>query len=442
MFPQKRRTRLMAMAAASSILALTAACSGGGSGDDEGNDDGTPSGALTVLTWRTDLVEDGTFDEYVEQFKAKFPEVTDVKVEGVKDYEGTVKTRMNTDDYGDVLAIPGSVTPDQLPDFFEPLGDQAEMEKEYRWLNDKSFEGKSYGIPVVGNVQGVLYNKRVWEEAGITEFPTTPQEFLDDLQAIKDKGTAVAPLYTNYKDSWALSQWEGWRGAVTANPDYVNEMTQTDTPWTDESDSGVIDGTIYDAVAQGLTEADPTTTDWEGSKRMIGVGEIATMVLGSWAIPQMAAAAEAAGADPEDIAYMPTPAQVDGKFHTVAGGDYNLGINVNSKNKATARAWIDWFNHDSGFSEAQVGLSPMIDGAVPAALESFMAEVELITMNPAPEGKESLFADIDTASGIVTTDPKYRLGIIDDARSGARTKEQIFDDLNAKWAEGRADAGA
>ena len=170
--------------------------------------------------------------------------------------------------------------------------------------------------------------------------------------------------------------------------------------------------------------------------------EVATMVLGSWAIPQMAAAGEAAGADPSDIAYMPTPSQVDGKFHTVAGGDYNLGINVNSKNKATARAWIDWFNKDSGYSESQVGLSPLIDGTVPAALESFMSQVELITMNPAPEGKESLFADIDTASGIVTTDPKYRLQIIDDARSGDRTKEQIFDDLNAKWAEGRADAGA
>lgn len=442
MFPQKRRTRLVAVAAASSLLALTAACSGGGSGGNA-NDDGTPSGTLNVLTWRTDLVEDGTFDTYVEEFKKKYPEVTDVKVEGVKDYEGTVKTRMNTDDYGDVLAIPGSVTPDQFGDFFEPLGDLAEMQKEYNWLNDKSFEGKSYGIPVVGNVQGILYNKRVWDEAGVTEFPTTPQEFLDDLQAIKDKGVAkVAPLYTNYKDGWTLSQWDGWRGAVTADPDALNKMAQTDTPWTDDSDYGVIDGTIFDAVAEGLTEADPTTTDWEGSKRQIGVGDIATMVLGSWAIPQMAAAAEAAGADPTDIAYMPTPVQVDGKFHTVAGGDYNLGINVHSKNKATARAWIDWFNHDSGYSESQVGLSPLADGPVPDALKSFMDSVELITMNPAPEGKESLFADIDTASGIVTTDPKYRLQIIDDARSGDRTKEQIFDDLNSKWAKGRADAGA
>lgn len=341
MFPQQRRRRGLALAAAGTILALTAACSGGGTDEDpttEPGADAKPSGEITVLTWRTDLVGDGTFDKYVEEFKAKYPDVTDVKIEGLTDYEGEVKTRMNTDNYGDVLAIPGSVTPDQLGQFFEPLGDQAEMAKEYRWINDKSFDGKSYGIPVVGNVQGIVYNTKVWEAAGVTDFPTTPDEFLADLKAIKDKGIEIAPLYTNYKDSWPLSQWDGARGAVTANPDYVNEMVTWDDPWTDERDSGVIDGLIYDVVAQGLTEADPTTTNWEASKQMLGTGQVATMVLGSWAIPQMQAAAEAAGASAEDIGYMPFPAQVDGKFHAVAGGDYNLGINVNSDNKVTARA--------------------------------------------------------------------------------------------------------
>ncbi|MBO3084905.1 ABC transporter substrate-binding protein [Cellulomonas fengjieae] len=440
MFPQKRGARLVAIAAASSLLALTA-CSGGSGGDDEANDDGTPAGEITVLTWRTDLVEDGTFDEYVEQFKAAYPEVTEVTVEGLTDYEGEVKTRMNTENYGDVLAIPGSVTPDQYADFFEPLGTQEEIGAEYQWINDKSFEGQSYGIPVVGNVQGYVYNKRVWEEAGVTEFPDTPEAFLAALQAIKDNGVEIAPLYTNYKDGWPLSQWDGWLGAVTADPDWKNKIIESDTPWTPESDYGVVDGLIYDAVAQGLTEADPTTTNWEESKRLLGTGQVATMVLGSWALPQMAAAAEEAGASAEDIAYAPTPVQVDGTFHSVAGGDYNLGINVNSDNKATARAWIDWFNHESGFSESQAGLSPIIDGPVPDALTGFVEQVELITLNPAEEGKESLFADIDTASGIVTTDPKFRQKTIDDARSGARTKEQVFDDLNAQWAEGRSSAG-
>ena len=97
MFPQKRRARVLAAAAATTVLALTAACSGGGGGDGQANDDGEPAGSITVLTWRTDLVQDGTFDEYVEQFKAAYPEVTEVKVEGITDYEGEVKTRMKID---------------------------------------------------------------------------------------------------------------------------------------------------------------------------------------------------------------------------------------------------------------------------------------------------------------------------------------------------------
>ncbi|QCB94265.1 ABC transporter substrate-binding protein [Cellulomonas shaoxiangyii] len=440
MFLHQRRARVAAASAAVTVLALTAACSSGGSGGEE-NTSGEPAGEITVLTWRTDLVEDGTFDDYVEQFKEKYPDVTDVTIEGLTDYEGEVKTRMNTDEYGDVLAIPGSVTPDQYAQFFEPLGSQEEMAEKYSWINDKSFEGQSYGIPVVGNVQGVVYNTRVWEEAGVTQFPTTPEEFLAGLQAIKDGGIEVAPLYTNYKDGWPLSQWDGWLGAVTADPDWKNALVTSDEPWAEGTDYGVVDGLIYDAVAQDLVEVDPTTTNWEESKRLLGTGEVATMVLGSWAIPQMQAAAQDAGAGAEDIGYMPVPVQVDGKFHAVAGGDYNLGINVNSDNKVTARAWIDWFNEESGYSESQVGLSPLKDGTVPEALASFMEQVELLTLNPAPEGEESLFADIDTASGIVTTDPKFRQDTIDAARSGAKTKEQIFTELNTAWAEGRAEVG-
>ena len=440
MFLHQRRGRLAVASTAVAVLALTAACSGGSEGEE--NTTGEPGGSLTVLTWRTDLVEDGTFDDYVERFKTKYPAVTDVKVEGITDYEGEVKTRMSTDNYGDVLAIPGSVTPDQLGDFFEPLGEQAELAKEYRWLADKSFEGTSYGIPVVGNVQGLVYNTKVWQAAGLTDFPTTPDEFLEDLAALKAADPGIDPLYTNYKDGWPLTAWEYYRGGVSGDPDYVNQMVTWDDPWADGRDHEVIDGLLYDVVAQGLTEADPTTTNWEQSKQLLGTGKIGVMLLGSWAIPQMQQAAVDAGGSADDIGYMPFPAQADGTFHATAGGDYNLGINVASKNKVTARAWIDWFHHESGYSESQVGLSPLIDGATPAALADFVDQVELVEMNPAPEGKESLFADIDTASGIVTTDPKYRQKIIDDARSGARTKQQVFDDLNAAWADGRADVDA
>ena len=44
---------------------------------------------------------------------------------------------------------------------------------------------------------GFVYNKRVWKEAGVTDWPTTPAEFLAALKAIKAKTDAI-PYYTNF----------------------------------------------------------------------------------------------------------------------------------------------------------------------------------------------------------------------------------------------------
>ncbi len=93
-------------------------------------DNGGLEGEVTVrsrsVTWRTDLVENGTFDKYAEEFTAKYPNAS-VKFEGITDYEGELRTRLSTTNYGDVLGIPNSVAPDQLADFFEPLGQTDEL---------------------------------------------------------------------------------------------------------------------------------------------------------------------------------------------------------------------------------------------------------------------------------------------------------------------------
>lgn len=435
--------RLVATTFVVTLAAGLAAC-GGGSTEGQGKGDTdpatcTPSGNLTVLTNRTDLAEDGTFDGYVMAFKEAYPEIDRVDVQAVTDYEGEVKTRMSTTDYGDVLLVPESVRPNQLEQFFEPLGDLAEMSEQYRWLDQKAFGGVAYGIPVFGGMNGIVYNKTVFDAAGVTDYPTTPDEFLADLEKVKAAFPDIDPVYTNYKDGWPLTGWGNYNGTVTG-PDAEIRMTAVDDPWTAESDMGVIDGLLYDLVHSGLTEADPTTTNWEQSKQMLADGEIGAMFLGSWALPQMQAAAVAAGHEASEIAYMPFPYQVDGSFRAVSGPDYFQAINVNSGNKCAARAWIDWYNRESGFSESQAGLSPLVDGVVPASLEDFVSVVDLVTLNPAPQGQEALFGLIDTESGILTSSPDYRMKIVDDARSGARDKDQIFADLNAAWARGRAAA--
>ena len=319
------------------------------------------TGTVTMLTQRTDRVADGTFDGYVKKFQQQYPDI-EVKFEPITDYEGEVTTRLSTSDYGDVLVIPRTVNLDQLPNFFTDLGTVADLGKTYNYINEAAYDGEVYGIATTGNAQGIVYNKKVWADAGITTLPTTPDEFIADLQKIKDANASnkdfIAPLYTNYHDGWPTTQWYGNAGSITNNPDYTNSLAHTDAPWAAGTDLGVIDTLLYDVVKAGLIEADPLTTDWNPSKTKLAAGQIASMVLGSWAIVQVQQEAVAAGGSADNIGYMPFPHQVDGKFYSSTGGDYKLGINKNSPNQEAARAWFDWFSNESGFAAAEGGIPP------------------------------------------------------------------------------------
>lgn len=420
----------MAAAATATLLALTAACSSGSSSDDSSADDGAPSGDITVLTNRTDLV-DTTFADYKKTFEAKYPDVK-VTFEAVTDYDGEVKTRMNTDDYGDVLIMPTGVANADLSSFFEPLGTTDELGQKYRFVNEQAADGEVYALATFGNANGIVYNKKVFADAGITGEPTSTKEFMDDLQAIKDKGDAV-PLYTNYKDGWPLTWPQGLMGAYSGDKDALVKMAKDDAPWTEGSEKYEVDSLLYDIAAAGLIEDDPTTTNWEDSKNLLATGKIGAMVLGSWAVPQMQDAATTAGTDPADIGFMPAPVEVDGKLHSPVGGDRQLAINVNSKHKAAARAWFDWFIDESGFYQVAGGL-PTVKADPPSDnLKDFEATgVEYLEMTPSPE-----LSDRSKNSEVGIDQPDYYRELIDAARGASgQTKEQIFEQLNSKWANG------
>jgi len=433
MFPVRRR-RLVAATATAAVLALTAGCSSSTSpAASSAGSAGVPSGAITVLTNRTDLV-DTTFKAYKKTFEAKYPKVK-VTFQAITDYEGEVKTRMNTKNYGDVLLIPNSVASSNLKDFFEPLGTVAKLDEKYRFVSEAALNGTVYGLATFGNAQGIVYNKKVFADAGITALPKTTEEFITDLQAIKAKTKAV-PLYTNYKDGWPLSWPQGLMGAFTGDPNALVAMSKSDAPWTAGQEKYTVDSLLYDIAAKGLIEKDPTTTNWENSKNLIATGKIATMVLGSWAIQQMKDAAKTAKTNPADIAFMPAPVQVNGAFQSPVAGDYKMGININSTHKAAARAWIDWMLNDSGFYQV-AGALPTLK-ATPLSLKDFEAtDVKYVEMVPAPT-----LSVIDKGAEVGVGQPDYYRRLVDSARGAlGQTKKQIFDDLNSKWAAARAQVG-
>jgi len=419
-------------------VALSGCAGGGGNGDDNGDGtgtntiDGTVAGEIKVITWRTDLVEDGTFDAYAAAFTAQYPDVK-VTFEGITDYAGEMLTRMSTTNYGDVIGIP-AIQPGQYEQFLEPLGATADFADTYRFLPAASFDGTQYGIAFGGNANGVVYNKRVFAEAGVTGTPTTEQEWLDALQQVKDNTDAI-PLYTNYKDGWPLTQSFGNLGAITQDPDAPVTMAEDRAPWTEGTDMYAIDSLLFESVAAGLTEPDPLTTNWEQSKVDLGTGKIAAMTLGSWAISQMQAAAAAGGASADDIGFMAFPAHVGGTQYAVIGGDYNLAVSKHSKAKAAAWAFIQFLVAESGYTEAQGMVSPVIDAPLPSTLQGFAdAGVELMEINPAPAGKEGLINEVADDAQIDLYGPIYRQRLVDIARGAAGgDKASYFAELNERW---------
>lgn len=410
-----------------------AGCSEKESSSDAKGDSDSLSGEITVLTQRTDIV-DTVFKDYAKKFNEKYPDV-EVKFEALSDYEGQIMPRMNTGDYGDVLLIPTSVPIKDIPDFFEPLGDFKEMTEKYYGVDERAVGGKVYGMPIAINYSGIVYNKKVFADAGITEMPKTPEQFIAALEQIKEKTEAI-PLYTNYAAGWPLTQWEAALPTVAGDMDYVNvTMPNTDENFVEGQPHYELYKVMYDTVNKGLVEKDPTTTDWESSKAMMAKGEIATMVLGSWAIGQIAALAE----NPDDIGYMAFPTNAEEVIFPLAA-DYNLAINVNSENKKAARAWLDFFVFESGYpTEEAFGLNPDKSAPLPEALKAFEGKAEFLPQTPAKEGQEGLVDKIDKEAEIGLWAGNFQKRIVE-AALGNRDEsyDDIMADLNKKWTDARA----
>ncbi|MFF9624812.1 ABC transporter substrate-binding protein [Streptomyces griseosporeus] len=426
--------------------ALTVAGCGGGGAPNADETAAAPlnpasvTGDITVLTNRTDLVNDGTMKKYAAEFNKIYPEVK-VTFEGMTDYEGEVKIRMNTDDYGDVLLIPGAVAKGDYPKFFAPLGTASSMRAKYLFTDRTNVDNRVYGIASFGTANGLVYNKALWKKAGITDWPTAPQEFLADLKAIKDR-TGATPYYTNFKDGWPLSdQWTNGVGSVSCDSQASDKLAEMDTPWSKGSDLQVIDSLLYDIVHAKLSEKDPATTNWEQSKTLLAKGEIGSMMLGSWSVNQMRTAAEKAGKNPDDIGFMPFPAQSRGQFCSTLVSDYQQAVNIHSDHKAAARAWIDWFTEKSGYAATQGAVSALKADPMPETLREYVDnDVKMVERS---ETRTAEVNAIDKAAEIGLNQKDYRQKLVDIARGAqSGSLEDYFGELNRRWSEARQNAGS
>lgn len=383
---------------------------------------------------RTDLAgDDGKLAGYVKQFQETYPNIN-IEYELITDFAENALLRIGNNDWT-IMGIP-TVDKDELPNYFVPLGDLATLDGLYNFMSSWSYDGTCYGIPSTAAAQGVLYNKRIFQEAGVTELPKTPDEFIAALKLVKENTDAI-PLYTNYAAGWTMGAWDAYIGvAATGKAEYMNqEFLHTANPFTPNEDGtgpAAVYKILYDAVANGLIEEDYSTTDWEGCKPMLNNGEIATMVLGSWAFTQMRDAE--GGEHPEDVGYMAFPITIDGKQYAPAGGDYNFGINVQAtyEQKLASMYYLKWLTEESGFSYSEGGLPIDKKGEYPDLYAAFEG-IDMVSDADALPGEETLLSELNSESEL-----NFNAGgntkvqaIVEHAFNG----DESFEDIMAEWNE-------
>lgn len=390
---------------------------------------------ITVLTDKKHLV-DTKFEEYKKVFESDNEDVI-VHIEAVDNYEQTMRQRLRTGDYGDVLLIPDFVTSYQLSSYFEPLGTVEELSETYdeRFLQVHAVDGVVYGLPRYANVYGVAYNEVVFANSGELTFPTTSGEFLSMLKKMENSQPGVIPYYTGFGNGEWLWQWQMqvW-GAVSADATYRNQgIIEEDAPFTEGKPNYIVHKLLYDIVKNGLCETFVEGENWRPIYRQMNEGKIGCMLLSSDYIYEL----QSAGTNPDDINFMPFPYVVDGVRYATVETDYSYAINKNCENKELAREWITYMLNKSGFSKSEGALSIKKKAALPTTLQNF-ADVEWI-VNPLGKSQEvKKYQELNGLSGLRLDDEKEKNRLIEEAgKEDGMSFEEIMNEWNERWKNAR-----
>ena len=214
------------------------------------------------------------------------------------------------------------------------------------------YQGKQYGVPWDMGMIGFWYNKKLFEQAGITAPPATWDEYLDAVGKLRAAG--IDPLAIAGKDKWPSMHL--WTYLVLRNGggDALSQMIESGDWNTDACTKAG-----QDVLA--LNELDPyqagyKNADYNHEAAAVGNGKAAMELMGQWA-PSVEAdqSADKKGLG-DDLGWFPFPT-VDGGAGAATdgvGGGNGIAVGVNAPPEA-----IDFLKY---FSSADVGNKLNTDG--------------------------------------------------------------------------------
>jgi raffinose/stachyose/melibiose transport system substrate-binding protein len=358
------------------------------------------------------------------EYHNEFPNVT-IETEILQqDYLPVLKSRINAGSIPDIFMTSGYTQNQVFQDFAydfskDPILDSIPTGA----LGAAKWNGGIYGIPVIVEAWGIIYNKDIFSQAGITTKPTNLVELESACKAITAKGFLC--FANGFKDGWILAhiltKYYAVQAAAAGDAyQYAQSITSKKTDFTQMEKVKPIFDFLDLAIKYG--NSNPLTTDVNGQVSLFGQGKAAMMTNGTWeesAIIQV---------NPNiKIGFLPVPNVDSADAKLLVDGNVLYALNKNSKNLEAAKDWLKWLvtsKYGEKFIVDDCGFIPTVKGwHLPPTMLAQDVESYLQSGNSLsalhgwwPDGY------FDASGAILQT-----------YINGSRTRDQILQDLNQLW---------
>ncbi|MCD4525916.1 ABC transporter substrate-binding protein [Nocardioides sp. cx-173] len=278
----RSKTRRAALAALSAgVLLLAAAC---------GGDDSSEADEDTITWWHNSNNDPGKayYEQVAKDFEADNPGVNvEISAMAHEDMVDKLAAAFQSGDLPDVYMERGG---GELADHVEAglVRDLSEdASEEIEKIGDVAMAGwqvddTSYALPFSLGVVGFWYNTELFEQAGITETPTTMDGLYDVIDKLK--AADLTPLSVGAGDKWPAAHYWYYTAVRACSPDTITEAVSS----RDFSDPCFVKA---GEVVEDILETEPfhagflSTPAQEGASSASGLlatGKVAMEMQGQW----------------------------------------------------------------------------------------------------------------------------------------------------------------
>ncbi|WP_409253200.1 ABC transporter substrate-binding protein [Bacillus sp. SCS-153A] len=352
------------------VFGIVAGCSSNenSSGNSDSNgESGEDVVTLNFFQFKVEIADQ--LAEMIKEFEAEHPNIK-VKLEtvgGGADYGAALKAKFASGEEPDIFNNGGFK---ELELWKEKLADlSGEPWVEHVLPIGKvpmtDADGKLYGMPVNLEGYGFVYNKDLFEKAGITEPPATIDELKDASEKLKAAG--ITPFSAGYGEWWVIGQH------------------LLNIPFAQQEDpiafiEGLYDGSetivgnekfkqfkeVLDTELKYAND-NPLTTDYNTQVTLFASGETAMLQQGNWTENMIYEI------NPEmNMGFLPIPVSNDESADRLpVGVPNNWVLNKNSEHLEEAKTFLEWMvTSETGkrYITEEFAFIPAFDNIEPAGL--------------------------------------------------------------------------